>query len=121
MKIYGVFGDPIEHSLSPAMHNAAFRALDLVACYNAFQVTKERLRSAIMGADSMGFGGVNLTIPLKEKALEIVTPDKLAEAIGAINTVSFDRQIRGYNTDGIGAVMALEESGIRVKGSRVLL
>jgi shikimate dehydrogenase len=121
MKIYGIFGDPIEHSLSPAMHNAAFRALDFGACYHAFLVTKDRLRSAIMGADSMGFGGLNLTIPLKEDALEIITPDKLAEAIGAINTVSFGRQIRGHNTDGIGAVMALEESGTRVKGSRVLL
>jgi shikimate dehydrogenase len=121
MKIYGIFGAPIEHSLSPAMHNAAFRALNLGACYHAFQVTKERLDSAIMGADSMGFGGLNLTIPLKEEALEIITPDKLAEAIGAINTVSFDRQIRGHNTDGIGALMALEETGARVKGSRVLL
>src|SRR5512137_2381325 len=113
MKIYGIFGDPIEHSLSPAMHNAAFRALELKACYHAFQVTKDRLRSAIMGAESMGFGGLNLTLPLKEEALEIMTPDKLAEAIGAINTVSFGRQITGHNTDGIGAVMALEESGAR--------
>jgi shikimate dehydrogenase len=121
MKIYGIFGDPIEHSLSPAMHNAAFRALDLRACYHAFHVTREKLRSAVMGAESMGFGGLNLTIPLKEEALEIITPDKLAEAIGAINTVSFDRQIRGHNTDGIGAFMALEESGVRVKDSRVLL
>ena len=58
MKIYGIFGDPIEHSLSPAMHNAAFRALNLDACYHAFQVTKEKLRDAVIGADSMGFGGL---------------------------------------------------------------
>lgn len=84
MKIYGIFGDPIEHSLSPAMQNAAFNALGLDACYHAFRVSKERLKDAILGAEAMGFGGLNLTIPLKEKALEIVSPDDLAKAIGAV-------------------------------------
>jgi shikimate dehydrogenase len=75
MKIFGIFGDPIEHSLSPAMQNAAFRALGLDACYFPFRITKERLEDAILGASAMGFGGLNLTIPLKEKALKIVIPD----------------------------------------------
>ncbi len=135
MKIYGVFGDPIEHSLSPAMQNAAFHALGMDACYYPFRVSKERLREAIHGAFAMGFGGLNLTIPLKEKALEIVQPDELAKAIGAVNTISFcsssglssglssGSEIMGHNTDGFGALLALEGSGVKIRGrgSRVLL
>jgi shikimate dehydrogenase len=143
MKIYGVFGDPIEHSLSPAMQNAAFKALGMDACYHPFRVTRDGLRDAILGAAAMGFGGLNLTIPLKERALEIVKPDELARSIGAVNTVSFgsevedeDRmeagtkalagagvgyKIRGHNTDGFGALLALEKAGVKVRGSRVLI
>lgn len=121
MKIYGIFGDPIGHSLSPAMQNAAFCALNLDACYHAFRVSKGQLREAILGAEAMGFGGLNLTIPLKEAALEIVEPDKLARSIGAVNTVSFGRGIQGYNTDGIGALLAIEECGINIKGKAVII
>ncbi len=127
MKIFGVFGDPIEHSLSPAMQNAAFSALGMDACYYPFRVSRERLKDAILGAAAMGFGGLNLTIPLKEKALEVVQPDELARAIGAVNTISFGvssgSEIRGHNTDGFGALLALEKAGVKIrsKGSRVLL
>lgn len=123
MKIYGIFGDPIEHSLSPAMHNAAFEAMNLQACYHAFLVRKRKLRDAILGASAMGFGGLNLTIPLKEKALEIICPDDLADAIGAVNTVLFspEEEALGYNTDGAGALLALQSLGAKVKGARILL
>ena len=125
MKIFGIFGDPIEHSLSPAMQNAAFRALGLDACYHAFRVVPGRLECAILGASAMDFGGLNLTVPLKEKALEIESlhPDELALAIGAVNTISFERnqRITGHNTDGMGALLALEEAGTMVKGRKVLL
>jgi shikimate dehydrogenase len=121
MKIYGIFGDPIEHSLSPAMHNAAFSALDLDACYHAFRVSKDRLSDAIVGAEAMGFGGLNLTIPHKEMALEIVKPDETALAVGAVNTISFRNGIMGYDTDGEGALLALEKAGARINGSRVLI
>ena len=121
-KIYGILGSPIEHSLSPAMQSAAFRALGLNACYHAFCVTPEQLKEAILGAKVMGFGGLNLTIPLKEKALEIVEPDALARAIGAVNTVSFrDGVMAGHNTDGEGALLALKAAGVEVKGRNVLL
>ena len=91
MKIFGIFGDPIEHSLSPAMQNAALRALGEKACYHAFRVAREDLKDALLGAAAMGFAGLNLTIPLKEKALELdfLQPDPLAQAIGAVNTVCF--------------------------------
>lgn len=121
MKIFGIFGDPVAHSLSPAMQNAAFRSMGLDACYLPFRVTKSLLGDAILGASAMGFGGLNLTIPLKEKALEIVLPDELAAAVGAVNTVSFGKEIVGHNTDGSGAVTALRESGVKIKGSRTLL
>jgi shikimate dehydrogenase len=131
MKIFGIFGDPIEHSLSPAMQNAALRALGIDACYHAFRVKPEILEEAILGAANLGFGGLNLTIPLKEKALEldILKPDKLTRDIGAVNTISFGdddqkdskKHILGHNTDGWGAIQALKDLGVHVKGSQVLL
>jgi shikimate dehydrogenase len=128
MLVYAVFGDPVEHSLSPAMQNAAFSAMGLSARYLAFRVRRERLRDAILGAEAMGFGGLNLTIPLKEEALKVVVPDDNAAAMGAVNTVAFEEgedegggRIFGYNTDGLGALRALEGSGVRVSGRRVLV
>jgi shikimate dehydrogenase len=129
MKIFGIFGDPIEHSLSPVMQNEALRALGLDASYHAFRVARNGLEDAIRGAAAMGFGGLNLTIPLKEKALELdfLRADELALAIGAVNTISFDNdsdqgnRIRGHNTDGWGALLALQDARVRVDGRRVLL
>ncbi len=132
MLVYAVFGDPVEHSLSPAMQNAAFSAMGLSARYLAFRVRRERLRDAILGAEAMGFGGLNLTIPLKEEALKVVDPDDNAAAMGAVNTVAFEEgegededegggRIRGYNTDGLGAQLALEGAGVRIGGRRVLV
>ena len=121
MKLFGVLGDPVSHSLSPVMHNAAFRALGMECEYHAFRVSPDSLHDAIHGACALGFGGLNLTIPLKEKALGIVQPADLAKKIGAVNTVDFKNGITGYNTDGLGAKMALEGSGICVKGKNVLL
>jgi shikimate dehydrogenase len=124
MNIFGVFGDPIEHSLSPAMQNAALRALGIKACYHAFRVRREDLEDALLGSAAMGFAGLNLTIPLKEKALELdfLQPDPLAQAIGAVNTVSFGPQsIVGYNTDGWGALLALQDADVMIKGKSVLI
>jgi shikimate dehydrogenase len=124
MKIFGIFGDPIEHSLSPVMQNAALLALGETACYHAFRVGREDLSVALLGAKAMGFSGLNLTIPLKEKALEldILKPDPLASAIGAANTVSFTKSgMLGYNTDGWGALRALYDAGVEVRGKMVLI
>lgn len=128
-----MFGDPVEHSLSPVMHNAAYKALGMDCDYHKFRVTMNDLEAAIIGARAMGFGGLNLTIPLKEKALEIVKPDPMAQAIGAVNTIEFSGDyiagivshntdgIVGHNTDGIGAVKALTASGVDIPESRVLI
>ena len=129
--IFAVFGDPVEHSLSPVMHNAAYKALGMDCEYYKFRVTIDELEAAIKGAKAMGFGGLNLTIPLKEKALEIVEPDTMARDIGAVNTIEFSDDtiagiagitgIVGHNTDGIGAVKALAASGVDIPDSRVLI
>jgi shikimate dehydrogenase len=101
------------------MHNAAFAALDLDAAYIAFDVDKQRAETAIRGARALGFGGLNITFPLKETALHHCKPDTLSQRIGAVNTI--DRAGAGYNTDGIGAVRALEEAGVAVKDASIVL
>lgn len=121
MKLFGVLGDPVSHSLSPVMHNAAFKALGMDCEYHAFRVSADNLEKALNGASALGFGGLNLTIPLKEKALGIVRPTELARQIGAVNTVDFKDGMVGHNTDGIGAKMALTHAGVAIKGKNVLL
>ncbi|HIH74625.1 MAG TPA: shikimate dehydrogenase [Methanosarcina sp.] len=124
-QVFGVFGDPVGHSLSPVMHNAAFSALGIDCIYHAFRVTPEKLENAILGAEAMGFGGLNLTVPLKEEALKLnfIKPDPLAKKIGAINTVVFGKsgEIQGYNTDGLGARQALQDTGVEIGGSRIVV
>jgi shikimate dehydrogenase len=69
----------------------------------------------------MGFGGLNLTVPLKEEALRTVEPDPLAAVMGAVNTVDLKDGMRGYNTDGIGAERALVDAGVKIEGAKVLI
>ncbi|HHV23579.1 MAG: shikimate dehydrogenase [Proteiniphilum sp.] len=124
-QVFGVFGDPIAHSLSPPMHNAAFSALGMDCIYHAFRVKPEKLEKAILGAEAMGFGGLNLTMPLKEIALKLgcIKPDPLAERIGAVNTIVFGEtgEIKGYNTDGLGAKQALQEAAVEIRGSKIVV
>lgn len=121
--VFGVFGDPVEHSLSPVMHNAAFSELGMGNIYHAFRVRKDSLKDALVGASAMGFGGVNITVPLKQEALKIVTADPLAARIGAINTVDFrdKNKIWGSNTDGLGAKHALSDAGVGIDGKKILV
>jgi shikimate dehydrogenase len=121
-KIFGILGDPVAHSLSPVMHNAAFKELGMDAIYLAFRVSKDDLGDAIRGAKSLGIAGLNVTIPLKEKALLFVEPDETAEKIGAINTIDFStRRPVGYNTDGLGSLKVLKETVGPIKGKSVLI
>lgn len=110
-KIVGLFGDPIGHTLSPLMHNAAFRDLEINCVYLPFHVKKEELRHALKSLDLLGITGVNLTIPHKVGALKYVDKlDKQAELIGAVNTIKLDSgKIKGYNTDGLGFIEALKK------------
>jgi shikimate dehydrogenase len=121
-KIYGILGDPIAHSLSPVMHNAAFEELGMDAIYLAFQVSKPDLEAAIKGAKSLGIAGLNVTIPLKEEALFFVDADEVAKSIGAINTIDFRSGTPvGYNTDGIGSMRVLKETVGKLNGKTVLI
>jgi shikimate dehydrogenase len=109
-RVYAVLGDPVDHSLSPPMHNAAFRALGLDAVYVALRVPRARLGAVLPSLRDAGFGGVNLTVPLKEEAYRTVDRRGAdAEALGAVNTVRFSgRGLEGFNTDGAGLLMALD-------------
>ena len=87
---FAVLGHPIGHTLSPVMHNASFAALGLDAIYLAFDVKPERLMTVLPAMRSMGFGGVNLTIPHKEVAFRgLEKLDDSAKLLGAVNTVQF--------------------------------
>jgi shikimate dehydrogenase len=121
-KIYGIIGDPVAHSLSPVMHNAAFEKLDMDAIYLAFKVSKPDLQDAIKGAKSLAIAGLNVTIPLKEKALVFVDADDVAKRIGAINTIDFSSGTPvGYNTDGIGSMRVLKETVGELNDKTVLI
>ncbi|MBX7078842.1 MAG: shikimate dehydrogenase [Nannocystaceae bacterium] len=112
-RCFGVFGDPVGHSRSPDMLNAAFAAMGMPHRYFAFHVRPHALANALAGARAMGLGGLNLTVPHKRAA--VAHMDRLApEAarIGAINTVLIRRgELIGHNTDGAGFLDALAELG----------
>jgi shikimate dehydrogenase len=123
-KVLGVMGDPIAHSLSPVMHNAAFSALDLDYIYLPFRVSKKDLPHALKGLVAMGMVGVNLTIPLKEEAVGLMDSlHESAERLGAVNTViNKDGHLWGYNTDGEGFWLALKRNtGETPEGKRILI
>jgi len=122
--IVGVFGAPIVHTASPAMHNAAFDALKMNWRYLAFQVEPQNLRTALQGARDMGIVGINLTVPHKILALDCVDAvDAEARRLGAVNTVTIEkRKLRGFNTDGYGFVEAVKEDfNLSIKGKRVFV
>ena len=108
-KIFGIIGRPVEHSLSPAMHNAAFQALGINAVYVAFPVTD--LKQAVAGLRGLHIGGVSVTIPFKEEIIPLLDElDPKAARMGAVNTVvNRDGRLVGFNTDWLGAVTALKE------------
>ena len=107
--IVGLIGHPVEHSFSPPMHNAAFQSLGMDYTYVAFDVNPNDLSSAIEGARSLNIKGFNVTIPHKIEVMQYLNElDEVAELIGAVNTIDF-KNLKGYNTDGIGAIKAIEE------------
>ena len=123
-EVVGIFGDPVAHSLSPRMQNAAIQASGLDAVYVPFHVTAAQLCDAVKGTRAMSIRGVNLTIPHKETSCDLVDElDASAQMIGAINTIVNDNgRLKGYNTDGLGLLKALkQELGCDVAGKRVLL
>ncbi|MFW5810423.1 MAG: shikimate dehydrogenase [Thermodesulfobacteriota bacterium] len=107
--LYGVFGNPVAHSLSPVMHNAAFRQLNHNGVYLAFRV--ENIASGIEAVRALNMQGVSITIPHKIEVMSYLDElDPMAERIGSVNTVTRrNGRLIGYNTDASGAVAALAE------------
>lgn len=114
-RLFGVLGHPIGHSLSPAMHTAAFRALRLDAVYGAFDTPPSSLRPILQALTLAGVEGLNVTVPLKEAIVPLMDRlDASAREAGAVNTVVIrGRRMTGYNTDGAGFAQALRELGWR--------
>jgi shikimate dehydrogenase len=128
-RLCAVFGSPIAHSASPAMHNAAFATLGMDWRYLAFEVNPKNLRAAIEGAKAMNFAGINLTVPHKLLALEMVDElDESAKKWGAVNTIKFEADksgktsTRGFNTDADAITQSLREDlKLKLHGAKVLL
>ncbi len=122
-RICGIIGDPIEHTMSPVMHNAAFKKLGVDYVYLAFRVKKEELGKAIEGMRALNIRGLNITIPHKVAVIQFLDElDPLADKIGAINTiVNSNGVLKGYNTDATSFLQALLERGIEPKEKRVVI
>jgi len=123
MDVYGLVGNPVGHSVSPPMHEAAYAALGMDASYVAFEPPVDEIPAAIEGAETLGIAGLNVTIPFKQDVLELVAADPLAERIGAVNTVDFrvDGEPVGYNTDAIGITRSFEHHGVDLDGKKAVV
>jgi len=119
-RIVGVIGWPIEHSLSPQMHNAAFRALGMNWCYVAFPVRPEHVPAAVAAVRALSLGGLNVTIPHKQAAAALMDElDTAAGITGAVNTICcFDNRVVGYNTDAEGFAQSLAAAGFKASGCK---
>lgn len=126
-QLLALIGQPVSHSLSPAMHNAAFEADGLDYIYVCLDVDPEDLPAAVKGAAALKMRGFNITMPHKRAMVPLVDElDESARISGAVNTVVIEPSaggatLRGYNTDGGGMVMACREAGIELAGKRALI
>jgi len=122
-KTCAIFGHPVGHSLSPAIHNAAFGALGLNCVYIAHDVQPEDLPAAMAGIRALGYRGLSITIPHKVAALALVDEvDDTARRIGCINTVVNEAgSLKGRNTDGLGALAAIRAANVNLEQSNVVV
>lgn len=122
-KVCGLLAYPVEHSVSPTIHNYLAKKLGINLCYVPLPVKDGDIQTAISGAQSMGFFGMNVSVPYKEKVFSSLPEiDELAQKIGAVNTlVSCTGGFKGYNTDMPGLMRAFESDGIVVEGRAVVL
>jgi len=121
--ITGIFGYPVEHTLSPSMHNAAFESIGLDYCYVPFLVHPDNLADAVRSVKALTMTGVNVTVPHKEKVMPLLDEiNEEASFIGAVNTiVNSGEKLVGYNTDGRGFMQSLSENGVEVKDKDVVI
>jgi shikimate dehydrogenase len=125
--LYGIIGNPVQHSLSPVMHNAAFVDMGLNGLYVPMQVA-QKIAEALSGLAALGFVGVSVTVPHKETVMQYLDEiDPVAQKIGAVNTLLFRRHqetgklvSRGFNTDWLGSNLALSQV-MKLAESKVLI
>lgn len=119
----GLIGDPVEHTMSPAIHNTLAAELSENLVYVPFHVPDGKLREAVEGAFALNLLGCNVTVPYKSQVIPFLKEiDPLAEKIGAVNTlVRVQDGFKGYNTDMPGLLKAMCEDGVRLEGERVLV
>ncbi|CAE6504427.1 MAG: shikimate dehydrogenase [Candidatus Nitrosotenuis sp.] len=122
-KTYAVIGDPIDHSLSPSIHNAAFRALGMDCTYIAYRIPRGELREGIDSLRQIKIAGFNVTIPHKVEMIKYLEEaSEECKVIGATNTVSNeDGKLVGYNTDMDGFLEPIKKRSIPISGASVLL
>jgi shikimate dehydrogenase len=120
-RLLGVLGDPVSHSLSPRMHNAAIQSLDLPFVYVPLPCASQDLGPVIQGLKALGFGGANVTIPHKESVMQFVDRlDPLAVRTGSVNTLYWHQgELVGTTTDGRGAMRHLQSEGVDLQGKHV--
>jgi shikimate dehydrogenase len=117
MQVFGLLGNPVEHSLSPPMHEAAYDALGMDARYVTFEPDRDAAADAVEAAETLGIAGLNVTIPFKQDVLDAVEPDGMARRVGAVNTVDFSASPpRGYNTDVAGVRRAFTHHEVAIEG-----
>jgi len=122
-RVCGVIGDPIEHTLSPAMHNAAFNHLKLDFVFLAFKVKAAEVENAMRGMRCLGIHGLNVTMPHKSAVIAYLDEvDSTAKFLGSVNTILNDSgRLLGFSTDGAGALKALRENDVNPNGKKLLL
>lgn len=122
-KLTGLLGSPVDHSISPLMHNEAFHLLSLDYAYLCFDVTENTLPDAVKGLKACGIRGFNLTMPCKNRIVELL--DELspsARLIGAVNTVINENgRLIGHNTDGVGYMRSVKDAGHDIIGKTMTL
>lgn len=122
-KIYGLIGYPVKHSVSPQIHNAAFKTIGINAVYLTFEVKKEFLKKALDGVKALGIKGLNVTIPHKVNVIKYL--NKLtyeANLIGAVNTIlNEDGKLIGFNTDYTGVLKTFETYKIDLTNKKIVL
>lgn len=122
-RVCGLIGNPVGHSVSPAIHNNLARLTGKDMVYTTFKVEKGDVEVAVRGAYSLNILGLNVTVPHKSEVIDsLVDIDPLAKAIGAVNTlVRADGGFKGYNTDILGLARELEDEGIELADSKVII
>ncbi|MFB6134813.1 MAG: shikimate dehydrogenase [Halanaeroarchaeum sp.] len=122
MQVYGLIGNPVGHSLSPPMHEAAYEERGIDARYVTFEPRPDDAADAIEGAGTLGIAGLNVTIPFKQDALGLVDPDDVAERVGAVNTIDFGvSPPAGYNTDVAGVRRSFEHHDVELEGKEAVV